>query len=362
MRIEKLIFAGLLATVAGAPSASNATDTSAVKPAEPGFSTGRIAVQPELASFARANAWINSPPLTASALHGKVILVDFWTYTCINWRRTLPYLRAWDEKYRSHGLVTIGIHAPEFPFEQDLGNVRQAVKNMRIDYPIAVDNDEAIWRAFSNQNWPTLYLIDAQGRVRYKLVGERSYEHLEMLIREMLSETGSDEIDPEPASVNATGFEVAPDWSGLKSSENYVGYQITRNFASPGGMVRDRPHAYNAPALLRLNEWALSGRWTARKRNIVLDEPSGGIAYRFHARDLHLVMGPAASGTAVKFRVLTDGRPPGAVHGLDVDEDGYGTVTEQRLYQLVRQPMPVMDRQIDIEFFGTVEVFDFTFG
>lgn len=360
MRTGKLIFAGLLAVTAGMPSVSNSEETNVAKPESSG-STIRIAEQPEMALLARPNAWINSPPLTASQLRGKVVLVDFWTYTCINWRRTLPYLRAWHDKYRGQGLVVIGIHTPEFPFERDLSNVRQAVKDMRIDYPVVTDNDETIWRAFHNQLWPTFYLIDPEGRIKYQLSGERSYDRAETIVRKMLSENGKNKIDPGPAPMDAAGFEVAPDSNDLKSSENYVGYQITRNFASPGGLVRDRSNAYKAPAQLRVNEWALSGRWTATKENIVLDEPRG--TYRFHARDLHLVMGLPTSGAGVKFRVLIDGHPPGAAHGLDVDEKGEGIVNQQRLYQLARQPMPIMDRQIDIEFFGSgVEVFDFTFG
>jgi hypothetical protein len=237
------------------------------------------------------------------------------------------------------------------------------VKDLRIDYPIAVDNDHVIWRAFKNQYWPALYFIDSQGRVRHHHFGEGSYEQSEMIIQELLTETGIGGIDRESVSVDARGIEAAADWGSLKSPENYVGYERTQNFASPGGAVLDKPRMYELPARVRLNEWALSGDWTVKKETAVLNKPKGSIAYRFHARDLHLVMGPAAPGTSVRFRVLIDGQPPGAAHGIDVDEQGDGTVTEQRLYQLIRQPKPIADRQFEIEFLGSgVEVFAFTFG
>jgi thiol-disulfide isomerase/thioredoxin len=302
-------------------------------------------------------------PLTVSALRGKVVLIDFWTYTCINWLRTLPYVRAWAEKYRNQGLVVIGVHAPEFAFEKNISNVRWAVKDMRIDYPVAVDSDYLIWRAFNNQYWPALYFIDAQGRVRHHHFGEGAYEQSEMIIQRLLHEAGVGGIGDDLVSVNARGLEAAADWGSLKSPENYLGYERTQNFASPGGAVLDRPRMYQLPARLRLNQWALSGDWTVNKQAAALNKANGSIAYRFHARDLHLVMGPAAPGTSVKFRVLIDGQPPGAVHGIDVDEQGYGTVTEQRLYQLIRHPKPIVDRQFEIEFLGSgVEAFAFTFG
>jgi hypothetical protein len=241
--------------------------------------------------------------------------------------------------------------------------VRWAVKDMRIDYPIAVDNDHVIWRAFRNQYWPALYFIDSQGRVRHHQFGEGAYEQSEMIIRQLLAETGIGRIDGELVSVEARGIEAAADWGSLKSPENYIGYERTQNFASPGGAVLDKTRMYELPARLRLNEWALSGDWTVKNQAAVLNKPNGGIAYRFHARDLHLVMGPTAPGTSVRFRVLIDGRPPGPAHGIDVDEQGDGTVTEQRLYQLIRQPKPIADRQFQIEFLGPgVEAFAFTFG
>jgi thiol-disulfide isomerase/thioredoxin len=371
MKSSKFLVTAVLAIAIGAPIAGFLGDTSAPQPASTGvrvpflhgLSTGEISGQSELASLERANEWLNSPPLTPSALRGKVALIDFWTYTCINWRRTLPYVRAWAEKYRDQGLVVIGVHAPEFSFEKNLNNVRWAVKDMRIDYPIPVDNDHVIWRAFNNQYWPALYFIDSKGRVRHHQFGEGSFEQSEMIIQRLLAEAGMGGIGDDLVSVNASGLEAAADWGSLKSPENYVGYERTENFASPGGAVLDKPRMYQLPARLRLNEWALSGDWTVTKETAALNKANGSIAYRFHARDLHLVMGPAAAGTSVRFRVLVDGQPPGTAHGIDVDEEGNGTVTEQRLYQLIRQPKPIAERQFEIEFLGHgVEAFAFTFG
>src|SRR5262245_55893069 len=372
MKTNKLLLATVLAIAIGTPIAGLVGDMNVAQPVTPtgvrvpflhAAPTGQIAGQSELASLERANAWLNSPPLTASALRGKVVLVDFWTYTCINWLRTLPYVRAWQEKYRNQGLVVIGVHAPEFSFEKNLNNVGRAVKDMRIVYPVAVDSEHVIWRAFKNQYWPALYFIDSQGRVRHHHFGEGSYEQSEMIIQALLAETGIGGIDRQPVSVDARGIESAADWGSLRSPENYVGYERTQNFASPGGAVSDKPRMYELPARLRLNEWALVGDWTMKQENAVLNRSNGSIAYRFQARDLHLVMGPAAPGTSVRFRVLIDGQPPGAARGIDVDEQGAGAVTEQRLYQLIRQPKPIADRQFQIEFLGSgVEVFAFTFG
>jgi thioredoxin family protein len=237
------------------------------------------------------------------------------------------------------------------------------VKDMRIGYPVAVDNDHVIWRAFSNQYWPALYFVDAQGRVRHHHFGEGSYEQSEMIIQQLLVEAGASDVSREPTSVDGRGIEAAADWRNLKSGENYVGYERTQNFASPGGAVFDQPRMYELPARLRLNDWALSGDWTVKSQAIVLNKASGRIAYRFHARDLHLVLGPPVPGTSVRFRVLIDGQPPGAAHGIDVDDQGNGTVSEQRLYQLIRQPMPIADRLFEIEFLDSgVEAFAFTFG
>ena len=323
----------------------------------------QLPIEGELPSLGDATEWLNSPPLTAAALRGKVVLIDFWTYTCINWRRSLPYVRAWAEQYKGQGVVVIGVHTPEFPFEHNVDNVRQAAKDMRVEYPIAIDNDYAIWDAFNNNYWPALYFVDAKGHIRHHQFGEGEYEQSEMVIRQLLAEAGVGGIGHEPVSVDATDIEAAADWGSLKSPENYVGYQRTENFASPGGAVLGKRHVYAAPAGLRLNQWALSGDWTMEKQSIVLNEANGRIAYRFHARDLHLVMGPAVRGKSVRFRLLIDGEPPRAAHGLDVDDQGNGTATEQRLYQLIRQPKPIFDRQVEIEFLDSgVAAFAFTFG
>jgi len=316
----------------------------------------------ELESLVLATTWLNSQPLTAGALRGKVVLIEFWTYSCINWRRQLPYVRAWAEKYKDQGLVVIGVHTPEFSFEKNVDNVRWASKEMHIAYPIAIDNDHAIWRGFSNEYWPALYFADAKGKIRHSHFGESEYQQSEKVIQKLLAEAGAGGSRNELVSVNASGAEVAADWNDLKSGENYLGYERTENFAS-GSAPQDKRRVYSPPSRLRLNEWALSGNWTIGKEAIVLNEPNGHIAYRFHARDLHLVMGPSAPGSPVQFRMLIDGRPPGGAHGVDVDEQGNGTVIEQRMYQPIRQPAPIVDRQFEIEFVGSgVEAFSFTFG
>jgi thiol-disulfide isomerase/thioredoxin len=317
----------------------------------------------ELAAIGGAAEWLNSPRLTPSSLAGKVALVDFWTYTCINWLRTLPYVRAWAQKYRE-ALVVIGVHTPEFAFERDLHNVRRAVRQMRIEYPVAIDNDYAIWRAFRNQYWPALYFIDARGRVRQHHFGEGEYQRSESAIQRLLAEAGVAGLrEGDAVSVDAQGIEAAADWDNLKSPETYVGYDRAQNFASRGGADVDRRRVYAAPARLALNTWALAGEWTMRRQATVLTSPGGRIVHRFHARDLHLVMGPPPQGTSVRFRVSIDGQPPGAAHGLDVDEGGNGTVVEQRLYQLIRQPTPILDRTFEIEFLDAgVETYAFTFG
>jgi len=372
MSTNKLLVAAVLGMSIGAPIAGFAEDTKVPQPITStgirapflhGLAFGQIRGRAELASLERATGWLSSPPLGAPALRGKVVLIDFWTYTCINWLRTAPYVRAWAEKYKDQGLVVIGVHAPEFSFEKNMNNVRRAVQELRIDYPVAVDNEHEIWRAFENQYWPALYFVDSHGRVRHHHFGEGSYEQSEMVIQELLAEAGNHGIDREPVRVEARGIEAAADWGSLKSAESYVGHGRAENFASPGGMALDKPRIYQLPAKLRLNEWGLSSDWTLQKEAAVLNKPNGGITYRFHARDLHLVMGPAAPGTPVRFRVLIDGRPPGPAHGTDVDEQGNGTLTEQRLYQLIRQPKPIVARQFEIEFLGSgVEAFAFTFG
>ncbi len=322
-----------------------------------------LPVEGQLPSLSGATGWLNSPRLTAADLRGKVVLVDFWTYTCINWLRTLPYVRAWAERYKDHGLVVIGVHTPEFDFEHDLDSVRQAATDLQVDYPIAIDNDYAIWDAFDNRYWPALYFVDAQGRIRHHRFGEGDYERSETTIQRLLTDAGLSDISHDLVSVDARGVEAAADWDSLWSPENYLGYARTENFASPNGAVLDTRHVYAAPARLRLNHWALAGTWTVKRQAIVLHQADGRIAYRFHARDLHLVMAPTAPGGPIRFRVLVDGQAPGAAHGTDVDDQGNGTVTQPRLYQLIRQPGPVTDRTFEITFLDPgVQAYAFTFG
>ncbi len=323
----------------------------------------RLPLEGELPSFDGATQWLNSEPLSPQSLRGHVVLVSFGTYTCINWIRSLPYLRAWADKYAGHGLAVVGAQTPEFDFEGDLGNVGQAIKEMDVRYPLAVDNNYAIWRAFDNNYWPALYFGDAEGRIRHHYFGEGEYEESERVLQALLAEAGVDDVDRSFVRVEPRGVELAADWDNLLSAENYVGYQRTEGFASPGGAVLDERHVYSAAPSLRRNEWALSGEWQMTFASVALAEPGGSISYRFHARDLHLVMGPAVREAPVRFQLRLDGEPPRAAHGLDVDEQGQGTVVGQRLYQLVRQPGPIIDRLFEIEFVDAgVAAFVFTFG
>jgi thiol-disulfide isomerase/thioredoxin len=329
----------------------------------------RTAVHPaaqvvnQLDALRGATAWLNSPPLSSSALRGKVVLLDICTYTCINWLRTLPYIRAWSQKYRDAGLVVIGIHAPEFTFEHDLDNVRRATKELEVEYPLAIDNDFAIWRALANRYWPALYVVTPDGGIRYRHFGEGEYEQSERNIQRLLRMTGALHVDTSLVSVQGPGVQAPPDWDNLRSPENYVGYARTEQFMSPGGIAPDARRSYTLPAQFRRNEWALAGLWTVKRQETALHQPNGRIACRFHARDLHLVLGPSARGVRIPFRVRIDGQLPGAAHGADVDEQGNGTVTDQRLYQLIRQPKPIEDRLFEIEFLSAgVEAFAFTFG
>lgn len=316
----------------------------------------------ELAAIGQASQWLNSPRLTPDTLAGKVVLVQFWTFTCINWLRTLPYVRAWAEKY-SEGLVVVGAHTPEFSFEHGIDNVRRALQQMRIPYPVVIDNDYAIWRAFDNHYWPALYFVDARGRIRDHHFGEGRYEESEKLIQRLLGEAGRTNVPAGGVSVDAIGAEAQADWAALRSQENYVGYARTENFASPGGVARDRGRVYVIPERLRLNQWALAGEWSVGKEAIVSGKPNDRIAYRFQARDLHLVMGLPRPGSSVRFKVTIDGESPGSAHGTDLNEEGVGTVVEQRLYQLIRQRSPISERHFEIEFLDAgVEAFAFTFG
>jgi thiol-disulfide isomerase/thioredoxin len=360
MKANRLLLVAMFAGGIGTLNMAFAQDESVAQPRAP--KAVPLPIEGELPR-ASATEWLNSKPLTAADLRGKVVLVDFWTYSCINWRRSLPYVRAWAEKYKAQGLVVIGVHTPEFDFERDVDNVRRAAKEMKIDYPIAIDNNHAVWRAFRNDIWPALYFVDAEGHIRHHQFGEGEYEQSERIIQQLLADVGVGGIGHKLVSVDARGAEAAADWGSLKSPENYVGYERTENFASPGSVFPEARRNFAIPARLRLNQWALSGDWTVEKQAVVLNKAKGRIVYCFHARDLHLVMGPAARGTSVRFRVLINGKPPGAAHGVDVDEQGNGTVTEQRLYQLIRQPKPIGDRQFTIEFLDSgVEVFSFTFG
>ena len=322
-----------------------------------------LPIEGELASLEGATGWLNSQPLATADLRGKVVLIDFWTYTCINWLRTLSYVRAWAEKYDEQGLVVVGVHTPEFPFEQDVDNVRQAAQDMRVEYPIALDSDYAIWRAFNNRYWPAVYIADAQGRIRHHKFGEGGYKEAETVIQLLLREAGRGDVGDGLVSVEAEGLEVQADWANLESSETYLGYEQAQNFASPGGAGFDDPRTYVVPDPLGLNRWALSGNWTIERGASVLNDADGGIAFRFHSRDVHLVMGPRSRGTSVPFRVLVDGELPGDAHGFDVDEQGHGTVSQQRLYQLIREPESIIDRIFEITFLAPgVEAYVFTFG
>jgi thiol-disulfide isomerase/thioredoxin len=328
-----------------------------------GAATSSLAVEGEFPSLEGANGWLNSEPLTPAGLRGHVVLVDFTTYTCINWLRTLPYVRAWAERYKDQGVVAIAVQTPEFEFEKDVDNVRKSIEAMKIDFPIAIDNDYTIWSAFNNNYWPALYIIDAQGQIRHHHFGEGGYEESESVIQRLLREAGHEDVPDDPVAVTPQGIEVQADWPDLKSPETYLGYARTDGFASPGDPVPNQGHVYDAPPQLRLNEWALSGNWTVRSDASVLHDADGRLLYRFHARDVNLVIGPAVRGESVRFRVSIDGQPPGAGHGVDVDEQGNGTVVEQRLYQLIRQTDAIADRTFEMTFLDPgAEAYCFTFG
>jgi thiol-disulfide isomerase/thioredoxin len=315
-----------------------------------------------LASFGGAAGWLNTPPLRPDDLKGKVVLVDFWTFTCINWIRTAPYIKAWARKYRDHGLVVVGVHTPEFSFEHDVDNVTRAAKAMGVDYAIALDPNYAVWNDFDNHYWPALYIADAKGRIRHHQFGEGDYDRAERVMQALLAEAGHDGFEPALVEVDPEGSEVAADWDDLKTGETYVGYGHGDRPASPDGVVAEKPHDYTAPARLDLNDWGLAGDWTVHQESIILGG-AGRIIIRFHARDVNLVMGASDQGATVPFRVLVDGQPPGPSHGADVDSDGKGVTSEQRLYQLVRQLGPIVDRQFEIEFLAPgAEAFVFTFG
>jgi thiol-disulfide isomerase/thioredoxin len=321
-----------------------------------------LPVEGRLPGFDGASGWLNSPPLDTADQRGNVVLVDFWTYTCINWLRTRGYLRAWAEKYQEHGLVIVGVHTPEFPFERDADNVRQAATEMRVEYPIALDPDYAVWTAFGNRYWPAAYFADAEGRIRHHQFGEGEYEMCERVIQQLLREAGQDDIPGDLVSPPNDGVEAQADWANVESPETYLGVQQGNNFASPGGATLNNPHTYAVPEKLMLNSWALSGQWTVESRASVLEEAGGAIAFRFHARDVNLVL-RSRTGSSIPFRVLLDGSAPGDSQGVDADAAGNGTLDQPRLYQLVRQQEAIADRTFEISFVELgAEAYVFTFG
>jgi thiol-disulfide isomerase/thioredoxin len=326
-------------------------------------SLDRLRVEGDLPALDGAVAWLNSEPLTREALRGHVVVVQFWTYTCINWLRTLPYVRAWHERYRDDGLVVIGVHTPEFEFEADVDNVRREAAELHVDYPIAIDSDYALWQAFGNQFWPALYFVDAAGHIRHHHFGEGLYARSERVIQQLLGEAGRSDAPDDVVEVDGDGVEAPAAWRDLKASETYLGYERAARLATPDGVALDAPKDYREPERLKPDHWALAGGWTIGPQSVVSHEADARITYRFHARDVHLVMAPAAPGVSVPYRVQVDGRLPGANHGVDVDARGEGVLTEPRLYQLVRQKHSVEDRHLDIQFLEPgAAAFAFTFG
>ncbi len=322
----------------------------------------QLPVEGQMPPLDGAVQWLNSGPLTAEQLKGKVVLVDFWTYSCINCLRAIPYVKAWAEKYKDQGLVVIGVHSPEFAFEKNVDNVKKPISDLGITYPVAVDNNYAIWRAFDNEYWPAHYFIDAKGQIRHHHFGEGDYDQSERVIQQLLAQAGKTGVSSDIVDVKATGAEAASDTADVQSPETYVGYQRSQNFVDDKGTVNDAAHDYVATTP-KLNEWGLTGNWTVGSEQATLNTPGGSIYYRFHARDLHLVLGPGADGKPVRFQVTVDGKAPGDGHGVDTDTDGNGTVTGQRLYQLVREAGPVGDHTFEIHFLDPgVQAFAFTFG
>jgi cytochrome c biogenesis protein CcdA/thiol-disulfide isomerase/thioredoxin len=351
-----------------AADASASADSRAMMRVAQGRPAGAapLPVEGVLPTLNGAVQWLNSPPLTVQDLRGKVVLVDFWTYSCINCLRSLPYVKAWAQKYKDQGLVVIGVHAPEFAFERNIDNVKKATHDLGVDYPVAIDNNYAIWRALNNQYWPAHYFVDAKGQIRYHHFGEGDYAESEKVIQQLLAEAGhasASKVALGITGASAQGVQAAADNADMQSPETYIGYQRAENFASPGGEAQDKVHAYSAPSQPAVNDWGLAGAWKVGAEHATLAAASGRIVYRFHARDLHLVLGPDKDGKPVRFRVSVDGAAPGAAHGTDVAADGSGTVTEQRLYQLVRQTGDVADHTFSIEFLDSgVQAYAFTFG
>jgi cytochrome c biogenesis protein CcdA/thiol-disulfide isomerase/thioredoxin len=323
--------------------------------------SGTDASGPETMPELGADGWLNATALDRNALRGHVVLIDFWTYSCINCLRTLPYIQAWADKYKAAGFVVIGVHTPEFPFEKDLDNVRHAVSDLHIIYPVAIDNGYRIWKSFHNSYWPADYLIDGMGRIRYHHFGEGKYDESERQIQALLKEQGGSAANGL-VHVAGSGAEAPPD-NDVQSPETYIGYERADSFMPPGGLQQDRVHAYSVPAHLELNQWGLAGTWTDQAQSALLDSPRGRIVFRFHARDVHLVLGPPPDGKTIRFRVKIDGQAPGTNHGADTDAQGNGQISEHRLYQLIRQNNPIEDRTFEIEFLDPgAQAFAFTFG
>jgi thiol-disulfide isomerase/thioredoxin len=325
--------------------------------------TAALPIEGRLPDLGGATAWLNTAPLTPAGLRGKVVAVQFCTFSCINWLRTVPYVRAWAEKYRDDGLVVLGVHSPEFPFEHDVEKIRSALGQMGVEYPVAVDNEFSVWRAFDNGYWPALYVVDAGGRIRYHHFGEEDYERSERAIQRLLAESGRADVDDDLVAVEPDGVYLGADWERLGSPETYVGYARATGFASPGGLVPERSQIYREPSRLRLNNWGLFGDWTVEEQIATLNEPGGRIVHRFRARDVNLVLGSRSGSGRTRFLVTVDGKPPDGSHGLDVDEQGAGTVVEERLYQLIRQGGPITERTFEITFANVgAQAYVFTFG
>jgi cytochrome c biogenesis protein CcdA/thiol-disulfide isomerase/thioredoxin len=355
-RIESALL-GALATNRMRIAANAEADSSANRPFR-----SRLPVEGKLPELDGAVEWLNSPPLTAAQLRGKVVLVDFWTYSCINCIRTLPYVRAWQQKYKDQGLVVIGVHAPEFAFEKKVENVKKALAEFHLDFPVAVDNNFRIWRAFNNNSWPAFYLADAEGRIRYSHFGEGRYETSEKAIQDLLKESGANNPQAGTVTPDAPGIQAAPDLARLGSGETYLGYRQATGFASRERMRADAAQEYSTAAL-GLNQWSLTGNWQAEADKVALKHAGGAITYRFRARDLHLVLGPDDDGKAVRFQVTVDSKPPGSLRGADIDERGNGAITRTRLYQLVRQQGDVKERIFEVRFLDPgARAYAFTFG
>jgi thiol-disulfide isomerase/thioredoxin len=325
--------------------------------------TAGLPIEGMLPDLDGATAWLNSEPLSSGALRGRVVVVQFCTFSCVNWLRTSPYLAAWAAKYRDAGLVVVGVHSPEFPFEHDVAKVRVALADLGIGYPIAIDNGFTVWRAFGNSYWPALYFVDVLGQLRHHHFGEEDYERSEEVIQRLLADAGRTVVPSGIVRPVAGGVALAADWTTVQSPEGYVGFGRAAGFVSPGGFRPDRPKGYELPSRLPLNRWALSGRWVVNAQAATLDEPDGRIVHRFRARDVNLVMGSRTPRVPVRFQVRIDGAAPGPSHGLDVDENGEGLLDQERLYQLIRQDARVIERTVEIAFLDAgVQAYVFTFG